>query len=91
MTKRVLLVGIDTYTYPVNNLNSCVNDTAAFQSMLTSSYGFNAADITVLHDEQATYDNVTEALDGLLREADSSEQRVYFHGWRRSAHTSTAI
>ena len=86
MTKRALLVGIDNYlNNPRMKLNSCVNDTAAFQSMLTSSYGFNAADITVLKDEQATYDNVTEKLDALLCGAVSGDQLVYFqssHGWR---------
>ena len=85
MSKRALLVGIDIYPNPANNLNSCVNDTAAFQSVLTSSYGFNAADITVLHDQDATYDKVTEALDALLYGAASGDQLVYFHsshGWR---------
>jgi Caspase domain len=85
MSKRALLVGIDIYPYPANNLNSCVNDTAEFQSMLTSTYGFKAADITVLHDQDATYGNVTEALDALLFGADSGDQLVYFqssHGWR---------
>ncbi len=49
--KRALLVGIDVYPDPQNNLNSCIADTVRFQGLLQSYYGFEAQNITVLHAE----------------------------------------
>lgn len=86
MTKRALLVGIDIYPYPPNNLNSCVNDTMAFREMLIGNYGFSVDDITLLHNQDATYAQVTAALADLVADASSGDQLVYFessHGYQR--------
>ena len=56
--KRALLIGIDQYPDPRNNLNSCVSDTLAFRNMLISAYGFDSSDITLLHNNAATIGNV---------------------------------
>jgi hypothetical protein len=82
---RALLVGIDQYPDPRNNLNSCVNDTLAFRNMLMSSYGFNPGDITLLHNRDATLDRVRTALDTLCSGVTAGDRIVFFdssHGYR---------
>ena len=82
---RALLVGIDQYPDPRNNLNSCVNDTLAFRNMLMVSYGFDPADITMLHNRDATLDRVRTALDALCSGVTAGDRIVFFdssHGYR---------
>ena len=57
-SKRALLVGIDLYPDPRNNLNSCVADTQRFRGLLQNYYGFQPQDITLLHNSAATLANV---------------------------------
>lgn len=85
MAQRALLVGIDIYPYPPNNLNSCVNDTMAFRKTLTEIYGFRSTDITLLHNQDANYQNVTASMDALFASAASGDEIVYFqssHGYQ---------
>lgn len=87
MTSKALLVGIDDYPYPPNRLNSCINDTMAFRQLLLGDpYGFADEDITLLHNQAATYDNVTAALTELVAGAAEGDRLVYFessHGYQR--------
>ena len=90
---RALLVGIDQYPDPRNNLNSCVNDTLAFRNMLMSSYGFNPADITLLHNRDATLDRVRTALDALCSGVTTGDRIVFFdssHGTASRAATTSS-
>jgi hypothetical protein len=83
--QRALLVGIDQYPNPQNNLNSCVHDSLAFQRMLIQRYGFNPADITIIHNQDATLDGVRNALDALFSGATAGDHLVFFqssHGYR---------
>jgi hypothetical protein len=83
--KRALLIGIDQYPDPRNNLNSCVADTLKFKNMLMSSYGFAPGDIRLLHNDYATLANVRAGLDALTSNAASDDEIVYFessHGYR---------
>jgi Caspase domain len=83
--KRALLIGIDQYPDPRNNLNSCVADTLKFKDMLMSNYGFAPGDIRLLHNNYATLSNVRTGLDDLTRNAASGDEIVYFessHGYR---------
>ncbi|HEY6796680.1 MAG TPA: caspase family protein [Kineosporiaceae bacterium] len=83
--QRALLVGIDQYPYPPNNLNSCVNDSLAIQRMLMQTYGFDPAKIAILHNQDATLANVRSALDTLFADAKPGDRLVYFqssHGYR---------
>jgi hypothetical protein len=85
MAARALLVGIDIYPDPRNNLNSCVADTLAFKSMLVNNYGFNPGDITLLHNQNATLANVRNGLDTLFAGAKPGDNLVFFessHGYR---------
>ncbi|MXQ13103.1 caspase family protein [Microvirga makkahensis] len=83
--KRALLIGIDQYPDPRNNLNSCIADTLAFKNLLMGSYGFDATDIRLLHNNAATLANVRAGLDDLTRGASAGDQIIFFessHGYR---------
>lgn len=85
MASRALLVGIDTYPDPRNNLNSCVADTLAFRQMLMNSYEFDASDIRLLHNRDATKSNVQAGLGWLLAGAHEGDRLIFFdssHGYR---------
>jgi hypothetical protein len=85
MGKRALLVGIDFYPDPRNNLNSCVADTLAFKALLQNSYQFDTASISLLHNQDATLANVRTGLDALFAGAQAGDELVYFessHGYR---------
>jgi Caspase domain len=85
MVQRALLVGIDQYPDPRNDLNSCVADTLAFREILMTAYGVSLGDIQLLHNQDATLDNVRKGLDSLLNGVRDGEKVVYFessHGYR---------
>jgi hypothetical protein len=86
MVKRALLVGLDQYPNPSNNLNSCVADTLAFRDkILMQTYKFNLDDIQLLHNQDATLANVREGLDRLFDGASAGDEIVFFessHGYR---------
>jgi hypothetical protein len=83
--KRALLVGIDLYPDPRNNLNSCVADTQRFRGLLQNYYGFQPQDITLLHNSAATLANVRNQLSSLCTGVSAGDQIVFFqssHGYR---------
>jgi Caspase domain len=83
--KRALLVGIDIYPDPRNNLNSCVADTQRFRGLLQNYYGFQPLDITLLQNNAATLANVRIQLSRLFAGVGTGDQVVYFessHGYR---------
>jgi hypothetical protein len=85
MSARALLVGLNTYPDPRNNLNSCVADTLAFKAMLCDTYGFDPSYIQLLHNQDATLDNVRAGLDSLFAGAQAGDTLVFFessHGYR---------
>ena len=85
MAKRALLIGIDTYPDPRNNLNSCVADTVRFQNLLQTYYGFQQQDIALLHNSAATLANARTGLTRLFSGIRAGDQVVFFqssHGYR---------
>lgn len=83
--RRALLVGIDNYPDPRNNLNSCVADTQRMQGLLQTRYGFEPGSITLLHNSAATLDAVRAQLANLFDGVGPGDQVVYFessHGYR---------
>ena len=85
VVQRALLVGIDQYPDPRNNLNSCIADTLAFRDILAAEYGVPPTQMTLLHNQAATLDNVRSALDALFNGVRDGERVVYFessHGYR---------
>jgi hypothetical protein len=60
-TKYALLVGINKY--PGNALNGCVNDVTKLREMLVGNFGFSAANVVMLTDDEATRANILAKLD----------------------------
>jgi hypothetical protein len=64
--KFALLIGINKYLQPGNNLNGCVNDVNAVAEHLESRCGFSHDNIRMLCDERATQQNILERLSWLI-------------------------
>ncbi len=62
---RALLVGINAYPDPSNQLNGCVNDTYLISEVLQEN-GFVAENIRLLTDERATRNAILERMHSLL-------------------------
>jgi hypothetical protein len=83
-SKRALLVAINDYGSPQNNLPSCLEDAAQFRSVLQSRYGFE--NFTELYDGDATVANVESGLAWLFENVASDDRLVFFysgHGYQQ--------
>jgi hypothetical protein len=74
---RALLVGINEYDDPANNLEGCVND-AFLVSSLLQELGFPAEDIRMVLDARATAAAIRERLMWLLEDVQPGDIR-FFH------------
>ena len=67
MNRRALLVGLNHYPDPENDLKGCVNDVLQVSRLLQTGLGFDdAAQIRLLIDERATTTNIKDRLRWLL-------------------------
>lgn len=73
--KKALLVGINRYQLPGNNLRGCLNDIAIIKTILTGLFGYT--DIQTLTDGQATKANIVQALKSLI--ASGADQMVFHY------------
>lgn len=64
--RRALLVGINQYPDPRNNLKGCVNDVLLMGKTITEHFGFNPEDVRLLTDKRATTANIRERLQWLV-------------------------
>jgi hypothetical protein len=81
--RRALVVALDEYPNPANNLPSCVNDANAFAGVIQSIYGFD--EIRRLENSQATLSNVESGLDWLFEKGSSDDRLVFYfsgHGYQ---------
>jgi metacaspase-1 len=61
--RKALCVGINNFkNYPSAALQGCVNDANDMSVLLQKFLGFQSSDITVLHDDQATKENIINNL-----------------------------
>ncbi|GAB3739111.1 caspase family protein [Microlunatus parietis] len=84
-TVKGLLVGIDDYGDPRNNLDSCVADVAHVRTRLERDYGFPPENITTLIDAEATLANVRTALDALFTDVGPEDRLIFMysgHGYQ---------
>jgi hypothetical protein len=84
-SKRALLVAINDYGSPQNNLPSCLEDAAQFRSVLQSRYGFET--FAELYDGDATVANVDGGLAWLFDNVAEDDRLVFFysgHGYQQS-------
>ena len=80
MARRALLVGLNHYPDPANNLRGCVNDVLQVSSLLQRGFLFDAsADIRLLTDERATTARIVERLRWLLRGAGPADTLVFHY------------
>lgn len=77
--KRALLVGLNHYPDPVNNLKGCVNDILMTSEHLQKNYGFAVEDIRVLADERATTANIRERLAWLASDIRPGDVLVFHY------------
>jgi hypothetical protein len=82
--RRALLVAINDYGSPQNNLPSCLEDAAQVRSVLQSRYGFET--FTELYDGDATVTNVESGLAWLFENVAPDDRLVFFysgHGYQQ--------
>jgi|LSQX01.3.fsa_nt_gb hypothetical protein len=78
--KNALIIGINDYGNPKNNLNCCVNDANKVASLLEfNDDGSRNFSIIKLLDEEATYDNIEEKIKVVFNN-DSDISIFYFSG-----------
>ncbi len=77
VVRRALLVGINQYPDPRNNLNGCVNDVLMMAKVLTEHFQFKQEDIRLLTDHRATTENIRHRLGWLVDGAAAGSVLVF--------------
>ena len=67
MTKRAVLIGVNRYRIPGADLRGCVPDVKNMSGLLQRKYGFDAGDISMLTDFDATKTPLRRPSAGLIR------------------------
>lgn len=83
MTKRALLIGIDTYSQEsIPDLEGCVNDVEAIGEVLRDGFGFRSDDLTVLKSaDETTRERLLTELVALIERTESGDVAlVYYSG-----------
>jgi len=75
--KLALLVGINKYMTPGNDLQGCVNDVNYIWEFLTSKRGYDPDNVRMLCDERATQQNILERLEWLIGSAEPGDELVF--------------
>jgi hypothetical protein len=91
--RRALLVGINQYPNPANNLEGCVNDIYKISALLQDA-GVAAENIRVLFDERATRQAIIDRLEWLLDGSGDGQERIFYysgHGAQLPAYNSEEI
>jgi hypothetical protein len=86
--KKALLVGINKYPDPRNELHGCINDITDMAGFLTKQKQFNMPDIRLLTDERATKANIIERLEWLVSGAKAGDH-LFFHYSGHGAQIAT--
>jgi hypothetical protein len=66
MAKKAVLVGVNRYRIPGSDLRGCVPDVKNMSRLIQGQYGFDAGDITMLTDFDATKKAMEEAITGMV-------------------------
>jgi len=85
--KFAVLVGINIYEEPGNDLSGCVNDVDSMYNLLTQQFGFNSDNIKILTDSQATKQNIINHLNWLADLSIPGDELVFHY----SGHGSQVI
>ncbi len=76
--QKALLVGINNYPDPENNLSGCHNDVFRMSEVL-QEMGFAPEEIRVTLDDRATSKNVRERMKWLLDDAQDGDTRFFYY------------
>ena len=80
MARRALLVGLNHYPNPANNLKGCINDVLQTSKLLQEAYGFDdARQIRVLTDERATTAAIVDRLRWLVGGSQAGDVLVFHY------------
>jgi metacaspase-1 len=80
MNMRALLVGLNHYPNPENNLKGCVNDVLQMSSLLQHGFGFeDSRQIRLLTDERATTGAIKDRLRWLLSGTGAGDVLVFHY------------
>ena len=91
--KKALLIGINYYSVPGNTLNGCINDIKNMSTILTSKFGYDASNVTMLRDDATTLSmmptraNMLAQLNALIA-ASANYSEIWIH---YSGHGSQVI
>ena len=77
--KKALLVGINKYMDPGNDLQGCVNDVETMYSLLVNQFKFDPTNIRVLVDERAIKREILKRLEWLLTGYKIEDELVFFY------------
>ncbi len=77
--KLALIVGINEYADPKQNLRGCVNDAILQRQLLIHRFGFNPDDIVMLLDEDATREGMLTAFEEHLIDQAKPGDVAVFH------------
>lgn len=79
--KLALLVGINSYPHlrASQQLRGCLNDVALMAETLEKVFGFSQEQMTFLRNEQATRDNILDAMNALLTSASTDDIVVFYY------------
>jgi hypothetical protein len=79
MKKFALIVGINHYKLPGNDLSGCLNDANNVKDYLIYCAGFNPANIKIVTDSNATKANVLSGLKWLIAQGAEGVELFYYH------------
>jgi hypothetical protein len=87
MTKRALIVGINSYKNPNFSLRGCLNDVNNLYDVLSTKYGFSGQNIVVLKDAQATQQGILAEINKLFSAVAAGDIVVFGYSGHGVQHT----
>ena len=90
--KKALLVGINKYPDPQNELHGCINDITDMAAFITKQRDFAMADVRLLADDRATKAGIVERLEWLIKDAKPGDQLMFHysgHGAQMATRSKT--
>ncbi|MFT3933072.1 MAG: caspase family protein [Chitinophagaceae bacterium] len=90
--KKALLVGINKYPDPQNELHGCINDITDMAAFITKQKQFNTPDVRLLADDRATKEGIVERLHWLIDGAKAGDQLLFHysgHGAQMATRSKT--
>jgi len=77
--KYALVVGIRYDKFPGQEIPECVQDAQAVSKLLQSQYHFSKSNIRLILAENATRENIVEAMESISQKASAQDQVVFYY------------